>query len=239
MNVGRTPIRFQVDSGARCNVIPVSKLDECGIHYKLSTTSTVLTSYDKTKMRPLGKTSLKLVNPKTKKLYNTEFVVVEQENIPILGSQTIQEMKLVTIHYDNILAMTDDVLTEQSVFSQYKDVFDGTGSLEGTCILQTDPSVKPIVHPPRKIPVALRERLKTELDCLAEKGIIASVTGPTPWLNNLVIVVKPNKLRICIDPPDLNGAIQRSHYPMPTVEELLPDLHKAKVFSVANAKNGF
>lgn len=30
------------------------------------------------------------------------------------------------------------------------------------------------------------------------------------------------------------GAIQRSHYPMPTVEELLPDLHRAKVFSVAD-----
>jgi hypothetical protein len=26
---------------------------------------------------------------------------------------------------------------------------------------------------------------------------------------------------------------------MPTVEELLPDLNKAKVFSVADAKNGF
>lgn len=83
-------------------------------------------------MRPRGKTSLKLVNPKTKKLYNTEFVLVEQENIPILGRETIQEMKLVTIHYDNILDMTDDVLTEQSVFSQYKDVFEGTGCLEGT-----------------------------------------------------------------------------------------------------------
>lgn len=129
MNVGKTPIRFQVDSGASSNVIPVSKLDECGIHYKLSTTSIVLTIYDKTKMRPLGKTSLKLVNPKTKKSYNTEFIVVKQQNIQILGSQSIQEMNLVTIHY-NILVMTDDTLTEHSVFHQYKDVFEGTGCLE-------------------------------------------------------------------------------------------------------------
>lgn len=40
-------------------------------------------------------------------------MVVEQEKIPIFGRETIQEMKLVTIDYDNILAVTDDVLTEQ------------------------------------------------------------------------------------------------------------------------------
>lgn len=102
-------------------------------------------------------------------------------------------MNLVTIHYDNILVMTDDTLTEQSVFHQYKDVFEGTGCLEGTYTLQTDPSVKPIVHPPRKIPVTLQEKLKMELDCLAEKEIIAPVTEPTPWVNNLIILEKPNK----------------------------------------------
>ncbi|XP_062601076.1 uncharacterized protein K02A2.6-like [Saccostrea cucullata] len=239
MNIDKTTIKFQVDSGASCNVIPISKLDESGSYYKLTKSTTVLTTYDKSRIQPLGKTSLKLVNPKTKELYDTEFVVVKQDTTPILGSQTIQRMKLVTIHYDNILTVTEETLTEEYVFSEYKDVFDGTGCLAGTYSLQTDPSIKPVVHPPRKIPVALRDKLKTELERLTEKEIITPVTEPTPWVNNLVIVEKPNKLRICLDPRDLNGAIQRSHYPMPTVEELLPDLNKAKVFSVADAKNGF
>ena len=149
-------------------------------------------------------------------------------------------MGLVTINYENIMSLkAEETLTEKAVFSQYKDIFEGTGCLPGTYNLKTDQSVKPVVHPPRKIPVALRDRLKSELENLTEKGIIAPVTEPTPWVNNLVIVEKPNKLRICLDPRDLNKAIQRSHYPMPTIDQLLPDLSKAKVFSVADAKNGF
>ena len=51
--------------------------------------------------------------------------------------------------------------------------------------------------------------------------------------------MKPGKLRICIDPKHLNQNIKRSHYPLPTIEDLLPDLSKAKIFSVVDAKNGF
>ncbi|VDI47522.1 Hypothetical predicted protein [Mytilus galloprovincialis] len=150
-------------------------------------------------------------------------------------------MNLVTINYDNIQALdiNEISLSEKSVFRQYKDVFDGTGCLPGTYRLEIDETVRPVVHPPRKIPVALRDKLKTELERLTDKEMITPVTEPTPWVNNLVIVEKPNKLRICLDPRDLNKAIKRSHYPMPTIEELLPDLNKARIFSVADARNGF
>lgn len=119
-------------------------------------------------------------------------------------------------------------------------MFEGTGWLPGVYRLETDPSVKPVVHPPRKIPITLRDKLKIELDRLTDRKIIVPVTEPTQWVNYLVIVEKSNsKLRICLDPRDLNKAIQRSHYPMSTVEQLLPDLKNAKVFSVADAKNRF
>ena len=55
----------------------------------------------------------------------------------------------------------------------------------------------------------------------------------------MVTVIKPNKLRICIDPKDLNRAIKRSHYPIPTIEEVATKLNNAKVFSVLDAKSGF
>ena len=57
---------------------------------------------------------------------------------------------------------------------------------------------------------------------------------------NMVVVRKSNgKLQICIDPKDLNKVIQRSHYPIPTLDEILPDLREAKVFSVLEVRNGF
>ena len=42
-----------------------------------------------------------------------------------------------------------------------------------------------------------------------------------------------------IDPRDLNRAIKRPKYKMPTVDEVLPKLSRAKVFTVLDAKDGF
>lgn len=55
----------------------------------------------------------------------------------------------------------------------------------------------------------------------------------------MVTVVKPNKLRICIDPKDLNKAIKREHFPLKTVEEVVSEMPNAKVFSVLDANHGF
>lgn len=62
---------------------------------------------------------------------------------------------------------------------------------------------------------------------------------PTDWVSSMVVVAKPNKLRICIDPRNLNKFVKRSHHPMPTIEETIADLANAKVFSVLDAKDGF
>jgi len=56
----------------------------------------------------------------------------------------------------------------------------------------------------------------------------------------MVVIKKPSgDLRICIDPSNLNEAIRRPHYPLPTIEQILPALTKAKVFSLFDAKDGF
>lgn len=75
---------------------------------------------------------------------------------------------------------------------------------------------------------------------MEKRGIIKKVIEPTNWVSSLVIVKKTNgSLRICIDPTHLNKAIKRQHYPIPTIEEIIPNLNKAKIFSLLDAKNGF
>ena len=44
---------------------------------------------------------------------------------------------------------------------------------------------------------------------------------------------------LCLDPKDLNAAIQREHHVTPTLEEILPKLADAKVFSMVDAKCGY
>ena len=77
------------------------------------------------------------------------------------------------------------------------------------------PDAIPVVHPPRKLPAALRDRVLAELNDMETKGIIQPVTEPTAWVNSMVVNEKrTGKLRICIDPRDLNKALLRE--PVPT-----------------------
>ena len=88
--------------------------------------------------------------------------------------------------------------------------------------------------------MAVHDKLKKELNRLDNLNIIKKVTVPTDLISALVVTVKPNgKVRLCIDPKPLNGALKRNHYPMPTIDDVLPELSRAKVFSVMDAKNGF
>ena len=83
------------------------------------------------------------------------------------------------------------------------------------------------------------KKQQQKLEELVEQEVIAWVTEPTPWISNIVVIRKPHKLRICIDPYHLNKAIQRNHYPTPTVEEIATKTGKARLFSFVDAKDGF
>ena len=88
-------------------------------------------------------------------------------------------------------------------------------------------------HAPRRVPVALRDRLKENLDDMVQQGIIAPVTKPTPWFSSMVVVPKKNgALRISLDPKDLNTAIKWEHYPLPTIDDIAMRLHEAKLFTI-------
>ena len=57
------------------------------------------------------------------------------------------------------------------------------------------------------------------------------VNEPSEWVSQMTVVEKPNgDLQICVDPQPLNAALQREHYKLPTVDNVLPKLNGAKVF---------
>ena len=120
-------------------------------------------------------------------------------------------------------------------------MFDGTlGRFEGKLHLDVDEAVQPVQLPVRKVPIATKPRLQEELARLTGLGVIESVQGPSNWVSSLVIVKKQDgSLRLCLDPKPLNKALKRCHYPMLTMDELLPELSDAKVFTVCGLKNGF
>ena len=100
-----------------------------------------------------------------------------------------------------------------------KKLFQGFGHIRDTTII-TNPSVKLVQHALRRVPVALRDRVKVKLDELERKGIVEKVAIPTDWISSIFVVTTPNKIRICLDPKHLNTAVIRPKYQLPTLDEL-------------------
>ena len=78
---------------------------------------------------------------------------------------------------------------------------------------------------------------------MLDDNIITPVSGPTDWVNSIVCNIKDTengkKVRLCLDPKDLNKAIKREHYYTRTIDEILPQLHGKKYFSVVDTKKGY
>jgi hypothetical protein len=127
------------------------------------------------------------------------------------------------------------------LIAQYPNCFNGIGKFQGEYHITLDPSVPPVIHQPRRVPISLKDDIKHELEEMEQLDITKVREGePTAWVNSLVYGRKPNgRLRICLDPKDLNAAIQRDHHVTPTLEEILPKLNGATHFSILDARSGY
>ena len=72
-------------------------------------------------------------------------------------------------------------------------------------------------------------------------AVIAKVTEPTDWVNSIAAPEKQRigALRVCLNPRDLNQAVKREHYPLPTLKEPTLMLSDAKYFSVLDDTSGY
>lgn len=58
---------------------------------------------------------------------------------------------------------------------------------------------------------------------MVTKGVIAPVIEPTEWVSQMVVTQKKDSdaIQNCIDPKDLNEAIQKEHCPIGTFGEVV------------------
>ena len=177
-----------------------------------------------------------------------DFKVVSAPGSPaILGCRQAQELGIVTLSVDSVSGgptPTVAALTKQDVLQEYKDCFDKIGRFPGEKYrIKLVEDAKPVVHPPRTVPVHVMPLYREELDQMLANGIISPVDGPTDWVNSIVCSVTETKngkkVRLCLDPKDLNKSIRREHYYSKTIDEILPLLHSKKYFSVVDTKKGY
>ena len=152
------------------------------------------------------------------------------------------------------LSITDLPLTQEKVESTYADVLQGLGKFPGEPYkLRLKPDAVPAKHRPRKVPVHLQDAFHEEVERLVKIDVLEKVTEPTEWVNSFVIVEKvidssnahsPNhsikkSIRLCIDPKDLNEALEREPYYSRTIDELISMFAGAKVFTIVDMDKGY
>ena len=122
----------------------------------------------------------------------------------------------------------------------YPNSFDCIRDMQGEYDIKTDPTVPPVQHGRRKVPIEYKEEIEKELAEMVWQRIITKQTEPTPWVSSLTYPKKANsKLRICLDPKDLNKAIIRENHKAPTLEEIAHVLTGATRFSKVDGNKAF
>ncbi|XP_068224775.1 uncharacterized protein [Palaemon carinicauda] len=222
--VNDTEVRFHLDTGADVNAI-------CQRYVKkdqVRPTSVKLAMWNKSKLSPIGETTLNVKNPKNDEIRSVTFIVVSNDLMCLFGSKTCQEMGFVFVNGKAFVSKID-IDHEMS----------NLGDL-GEVKLNVDSALPARILPCRRLPIALKSKVQKELHSLVKRGVLIPETEPTDWVSQMAVVQKTNgKLRICIDPQPLNKALKREYYTLPILEDILPSLKHAKIFSKLDVQEAF
>ena len=101
--------RFQLDSGASCNVLREKDIDLPRQY--LQPTKTKLRVYNGVNMQPLGQVNVSITNPVTEETFKMDFLVVSEASTAVLGAKACQEMSLISVHRDKFLEDSNSLCT--------------------------------------------------------------------------------------------------------------------------------
>ncbi|RWS20168.1 uncharacterized protein B4U80_08417 [Leptotrombidium deliense] len=199
MFVNGTEIKIVIDTGSRTNIIgeeTVQQLKATKLKQKLKTNINLF-AYFGQKYTSTHKVSLP-VSHKDKHL-NVDFMVVSGTNKTLLSGNTAEKLNLIKrvlkvntndeINHQvveppkkvtsNDIDKLSAVVTGDQILKNFKDVFTGMGKLPGKHRIEIDKSVPPVIMPVRRLPFAIRDQFKQELESMESEGLIDKVTKPT------------------------------------------------------------
>ena len=130
--------------------------------------------------------------------------------------------------------------SKEDLIWAYPDRFKGIGHFPGPYHITLFNDAKPFVHASCKCPIGMQLLVQEKLDEFLDQGIITSVEEPIDLVSSLTYSWKANdKLRVCLDPRDVNKAIKRDHYKTPTIEEITHLLGGSKNFTEVDGTSSY
>ncbi len=212
-NVGENEknVNFKLDTGSMVNILPRSLYPSL-TRKQLNLCKKPLTAYNNQPIEVLGEQTLQVRPSNQDKSYMLNFVIVNQESVPILGLESCERMGLVR----KMCVINQD----ENLFAQYKDVFDAPliGLNAPPVHINVQENAEGEQVAPRRIPFSLLDKVKKELQRMEQEGVISKVNVSTKFVSPMVLVEKSSgELRICLDPQALNAAVISEKHAIPTV----------------------
>ncbi|KAL9960046.1 hypothetical protein ACROYT_G033443 [Oculina patagonica] len=239
MEINGKQVEIKIDTGAKCNVITLDLFKRICRNEKIDHTKAVqLVAYGRDTLATLGTVKFEVHTRSISR--SLEFHVIDKPVTPLLGLTDSLSLNLIQLHSEVHEVEAADAF-RAAILEDYKDLFEGDlGNLPVVYKMRLDPNATPVVRPSRRIPLAMEESVRNELDRMVKIGAIVPVSEPTEWVSQMVAAKKKDgSIRICIDPRDLNKALRRPHHPMRTVEDVASRMPNATVFSTLDARSGF
>ena len=194
-------------------------------------------------MYAVQRDDLKQETVRAEKCYtNTDNISKSNNKTKPLGKSKLSitvEYYLSELSYDSDKKRSAE--TTQQLRKDFEDEFNGNGCSDGTFSLQLKLDSKPYHVPLRCMAYALQKPFEEELERLQKQDIIVplGVDKTSEWCNSFDLVPKANgKVRLCLDPAQLNQALIRPRHRGPTLNNILPNLKNAKYLSFVEASSG-
>lgn len=96
---------------------------------------------------------------------------------------------------------------------------------------------KPIKQRYYPVSPAVEKLMFAEVDRMLEQGVIEPSTSA--WSSPMRLVIKPNKVRLCLDARKVNSVTKKDAYPLPSIDGIFARLPKAYIISKLDLKDAF
>ena len=221
-------IDFVVDTGADVTVL--TEQDSSRLGLRLREPETRLKGAGGNDLHVVGETRV-VMKSKGGLITGAKVSVVRGARVNLLGVPEINALQLIQV-VNSI---------QEEVERDYPGLYGELGSLPDTFEIKVREGAIPRAIPvPRRVPLGLREATEKELDRMLGLGVIERVEEPSEWCSGMVVAPKSSgRVRICVDLTELNKNVQREHFPLPHIEDMLSQLEGAKWFSKMDANSGF
>lgn len=227
LNVCGQPVNFKIDSGADVCVLTEHTYSTLHNAAPLSPSTVRLNSVG-SQLKCLGTFTTKVRHKRT--LYVMKIYVVAGATCNLLSRAACKTMGLLRVNLNEATTIVD------------KSVFGDLGHMKCKPVkirLRAD-AVPYSLNTARRIPIPLLDKVKEALQRMEQRGVIVKVTEATEWCAPMVPVAKKDDtVRICVDLKQLNRAVIRERYVLPVLDDILPKLSGAKIFSSLDCSSGF